>query len=280
MEDAYNSTLHREKLLRKDHPNIVTYWECCDLGPDLERDHEMAQFFKNVRLDFLFLIFFNLKLISKFSQRYIPKPMLPRDGFHGGRTAAVMIYRKCEDGEEGRYADVCSLYPYICKYGIVPIGHPQLINRDFEKITENHQPYFGKIKCKVLPPQSLEFQPLPKHMRGILTFPACRSCGESKTPPQKCRHNQEQRAIIGEWCTLELDKFLELGGKYVFLFFPILFLKKCKSPHSFPGYWMFTRYGTTPKNNVVWGSSVASLTYSTWKKSRVRVGHPKLSPRN
>jgi hypothetical protein len=28
--------------------------------------------------------------------------------------------------EEIRYVDVISLYPYICKYGKFPVGHPKL----------------------------------------------------------------------------------------------------------------------------------------------------------
>ncbi len=39
-----------------------------------------------------------------------------------------------------------SLYPYICKYGSLPVGHPKLITEGFEKVSKDSNPYFGLIK--------------------------------------------------------------------------------------------------------------------------------------
>ncbi|XP_067660627.1 uncharacterized protein [Haliotis asinina] len=41
----------------------------------------------------------------------------PRDAFFGGRTNATKLYYQAKEEEDIIYMNVCSLYPYICKYG-------------------------------------------------------------------------------------------------------------------------------------------------------------------
>lgn len=57
------------------------------------------------------------------------------------------MYHKVKDGEKIRYIDVLSLYPYICKYGRFPVGHPEIITENFEKMDESNMPYEGKLLC-------------------------------------------------------------------------------------------------------------------------------------
>jgi len=52
-------------------------------------------------------------------------PINIRDALYGGRTEASKTYYIVEDGEQIHYVDVISLYPYICKYGKFPVGHPE-----------------------------------------------------------------------------------------------------------------------------------------------------------
>ena len=49
-----------------------------------------------------------------------------RDALYGGRTEATKTYCRAKQGEQINYVDVISLYPYICKYGNFPVGHPNV----------------------------------------------------------------------------------------------------------------------------------------------------------
>ena len=56
----------------------------------------------------------------------------PRDALYGGRTFANQFYLPGEDAAADTYMvhqDVCSEYPWACKYGRFPIGHPKIITR-------------------------------------------------------------------------------------------------------------------------------------------------------
>lgn len=74
----------------------------------------------------------------------------PRDALFGGRTNALQLYYNCQLNEEIHYIDYTSLYPYVQKYGIYPIGHPEIICENFDL----NKKYFGIIKCKILPPRN------------------------------------------------------------------------------------------------------------------------------
>ena len=43
-----------------------------------------------------------------------------------GRTEATKTFYRDEQREEINYVDVISMYPYICKHGKFPVGHPKL----------------------------------------------------------------------------------------------------------------------------------------------------------
>jgi len=53
-------------------------------------------------------------------------PISIRDALYGGRTEATKTYYRIKEGEKIHYVDVISLYPYICKYGKFPLGHPKV----------------------------------------------------------------------------------------------------------------------------------------------------------
>ncbi|KAJ8910307.1 hypothetical protein NQ315_003785, partial [Exocentrus adspersus] len=36
-------------------------------------------------------------------------------------------YCKCNDEEQIKYVDVCSLFPWVCKYGKFSLGHPEVV---------------------------------------------------------------------------------------------------------------------------------------------------------
>ncbi|XP_033103137.1 uncharacterized protein LOC117105940, partial [Anneissia japonica] len=112
-----------------------------------------------------------------------------------------------------KYVDFTSLYPFVNKVGIYPIGHPIIITEHFKDITE----YEGVIKCKVLPPKGLYHPVLPYRASGRLMFPLCSKCCESLVQ-SPCEHSDDDRALEGTWVTLELIKALNKGYRVLKIF--------------------------------------------------------------
>lgn len=124
-----------------------------------------------------------------------------------------MTYHKCEEGESIQYVDVCSLYPYVCKRGHYPLGHPMVhvgdrVCRKLGLIVN------GLMKCKVLPPLNLYHPVLPTRMNDKLMFVLCRKCGKQMNQ-EDCNHRSDKRAMIGTWTMDEVRKTVAKG--YVIL---------------------------------------------------------------
>ena len=127
----------------------------------------------------------------------IMEPIDPRGAFFGGCMNAVKLHHKIKRDTEGNpleridYTDICSLYPWVCKYGKFPVNHPKIMTENFQAISKGQQPYFGLIKCKVVPPKNLLHPVLPDRCNGKLMFPLCKICAETmqKTP---CNHTDIQ----------------------------------------------------------------------------------------
>ncbi|XP_068720877.1 uncharacterized protein [Montipora capricornis] len=150
------------------------------------------------------------------ARQHLQAPLEPRDAFYGGRTNAVRLYAHVDEEkeEEIRYDDYTSLYPWVNKYGTYPLGHPTFL---YEPDTTDLSPYFGLAKCTVLPPQRLYHPVLPYRSHDKLTFPLCRTCVEeniSKPLLEKthaCHHTDEERVLVGTWCTPELAMAVQKG---------------------------------------------------------------------
>ena len=184
MNELYVITKKRERALVRKRYNYNAIWEC-----------EFKDMIKNV--DGLKEFVDNLELEDRLD---------PRESFFGGRTNAAKLYHKTGEDERVLYSDVTSLYPYVNKYGKYPVGHPQIITKHFKNIGE----YFGIAKVKILPPRQLYHPVLPFRSGGKLKFPLCRTCAtlESKEP---CGCSDEERSIIGTWCTPEIETALTKG---------------------------------------------------------------------
>ena len=119
-------------------------------------------------------------------------------------------------GEEIRYVDINSLYPYVNKTKTYPVGHPKILGNP-----EDHDiaSYFGIPKVKILPPSNLYHPVLPVHIAGKLMFPLCEQCVKEElgkpwlTRTAVCTHTEDQCCITGGWCTPELQKAVDLGYK-------------------------------------------------------------------
>ena len=134
-------------------------------------------------------------------------PLQPREALYGGRTNATTLKYTVKDGEKIRYYDFCSLYPSVLKYCRFPVGHPEIIIKDFKEVSS----YYGLIKCTVLPPQRLYHPVLPQRFsNGKLTFTLCRTCAD-ETNQGLCEHTEAERALKGTWPSPELEKAIEKG---------------------------------------------------------------------
>ena len=168
MQQLYEETKSMTKKIRKLGFQVVEMWE--HDWNKLKRDKEVKKYIEHV-------------------DSHAVTPLDPRDAFFGGRTDARKLYYKFKEGEVGKYVDICSLYPSVNYYDEYPVGHPACIKKDFKPLSE--KPYFGFIKCKVIPPKNLYHPVLPKKQDGKLVFGL--------------------QPMVGTWCTPEIYKALEVG---------------------------------------------------------------------
>jgi G:T-mismatch repair DNA endonuclease (very short patch repair protein) len=135
-------------------------------------------------------------------------PINIRDALYGGRTEATKTYRKAVDGEEIQYVDVISLYPYICKYGKFPVGHPKVyVGADCPNDLLERE---GILKCKVLPPRKLYHPVLPYKSNSRLMLPLCSTCTDMLNQDD-CTHSDDERCTVGTWVLYTLRKAIQLG---------------------------------------------------------------------
>jgi hypothetical protein len=135
-------------------------------------------------------------------------PINIRDALYGGRTDTTKMWYKVKQCEEIHYVDVISLYPYICKYGKFPIGHPQVyVGTD---CPADYLAWEGIIKCKVLPPRGLYHAVLTYKSNAKLTFPLCCKCAD-KIHQGECTYSDEERCTVGPWVADEVRKAVEMS---------------------------------------------------------------------
>lgn len=143
------------------------------------------------------------------------EPLNPRHSLLGDRTNGVRLYSEAHEGEEIlRYVDINSLYPQVNKNKTYPVGHPHILanpeNQDIHS-------YFEIAKVKILASANLYHLLLPKTINNKLMFPLRGKCvvEQMEKPWLKrteiCTHTEQERCMIGTWCTPELQKAVELG---------------------------------------------------------------------
>ena len=144
--------------------------------------------------------------------------MNPRNAFFGGRTGNTAKVYDVQDNKKIKYIDVCSLYPYICKRGKYPVGHPKVYVEEEECLEfvgniNNIDKVDGLIKCEILPPRNLYHPVLPVKLHGKLIFPLCRKCIEDKGQEDCMHENEKDRVFSGTWVSEEVKKAVEVGYK-------------------------------------------------------------------
>ena len=90
---VYTDTKAREAYLVTQGYDLKVMWEC-EFKQAIKQDPDLKAFVKNFRH---------------------VAPLQPRDAFYGGRTNAIKLHHKCQPGEEIRYYDVTSEYPFVNK---------------------------------------------------------------------------------------------------------------------------------------------------------------------
>ncbi|XP_048583931.1 uncharacterized protein LOC116613862 [Nematostella vectensis] len=188
MRELRDQTLAMELRIRDRGYNYVEVWEC-EFDAQLKSDAQLQALVGDVEH---------------------AKPLEAHDAFFGGRTNAINLHyeAKLETGEEIRYYDFTSLYPWVnamCEY---PVGHPDaIVTEDF---AEDLHAYKGLMKVRMLPPRHLFFPVLPVRVNSKLMFPLCLRCAELEWQGS-CSHSDEERAFTGTWCHPEVYKALEKG---------------------------------------------------------------------
>ena len=179
METIYQETLNREKYLKGLGYTVVSYWEH-DFKEFVDSDPDLREYLSCLE---------------------VPERLCPRSGFHGGRTNAVRLHYKTQPGERIEYSDFCSMYPWVLKTCKFMMYEPEIITRDFDDINT----YFGFVMCKILPPRGLYHPILPRVSGGKLKFTLCAKCGDEENQ-ETCLCSDEERALVGVFCTPELHK--------------------------------------------------------------------------
>ncbi|XP_053381796.1 uncharacterized protein LOC128546133 [Mercenaria mercenaria] len=183
-EELYALTKKKERYIKELGMNYVSIWEH-QFDLQLKQNQKMCQFINT------------LDIVDR---------LHARDALFGGRTEATRLYYKANTYEKVKYVDFTSLYPWTNKYCKYPVGHPDIITSQFKDISC----YFGIAKVKILPPKGLYHPVLPYRSNGKLKFPLCKTCAGNESQTE-CLCTDELRAIVGTYCTPEIEKAIEQG---------------------------------------------------------------------
>ncbi|XP_067209960.1 uncharacterized protein [Linepithema humile] len=173
---------------------VIEKWECA-FDREMTENREMREFLQNHPMIEI-------------------EPLNPRDAFYDGRTGNIVTRYEITDTEKIRYVDVCSLYPYVLKTGVFPIGHPTVYVAEECSTLIGIGPCYnfdsveGLVRCRVLPPSDLFHPVLPYRVREKLLFALCRSCCETFSHDE-CTHEPSEREFKGTWVLLELRKAID-----------------------------------------------------------------------
>jgi hypothetical protein len=199
----YEQTKEREKLLLQDGFKVIFVWEC-----------EWEAFKKKNWNDDVVL-----RAVVSDMEHFIP--IDPRTSYKGGRTET---YKMESTGEDLKYVDVNSLYPFVLSSKYFPVGHPQVA---FNPPGVDISQYFGFVRCSVVPPSNLYHPVLPYTSNGKLLFPLCRTCAVQRiTTP--CEHGENERSLTDTWFSEELKLAVEKGYRVTKVYQVMHFMEKSK----------------------------------------------------
>ena len=193
--EIFQLTMKKAEHLRKRGFNLVEEWDC-NLAKKRRLDKDLNNYFKE-RYEYY-------RSLEKYGGVNI------RESFFGGRTNNIKFHCDVTNDPTSKilYYDFRSLYPTVLKYKPFPLGHPKVINEDFDYDIDN---YFGFVKCVINPPNDLYIPVLPlKTKSKKLIFPLCSKCCKDLNT-NSCEHSKEERQLVGTWTTIELSYALKRG---------------------------------------------------------------------
>ncbi|XP_067210001.1 uncharacterized protein [Linepithema humile] len=100
----YERTIATTYCLRRRRYTVIEKWECA-FDREMMENRKMREFLQNHPM---------IEIES----------LNPHDVFYGGRMGNIVTRYEITGTEKIRYVDVCSLYPYVLKTEVSPIGHP------------------------------------------------------------------------------------------------------------------------------------------------------------
>lgn len=203
MDERYERTVAISKRIRSRGYRLTEIWEC-QFDRLVANNEEMAAYVQNH------------PMVAR-------SPLEPRDAFYGGRTENfVNLYEISgtqQQQQQIRYVDVCSLYPWVCKTGKFPVGHPRLYVGEECKallgVDNDLSAVEGLVKCVVLAPRDLYIPVLPIRMHGKLLFALCKACCVEMNNGDCSHENPCDREFEGTWVVDELRKAVSLGYRVV-----------------------------------------------------------------
>ena len=154
MEALCQQTEDKCQTLRQMGYKVVQIWEC-QWKEQKKASKEIQDFLKEINL--------------------VPQ-LNPRDAFFGGRTGAASLYYKAntDKGEQIRYVDVTSEYPYVNKYSTYSMGHPEIL---LEPDDQDPASYYGTLTVDILPPYNFYNPVLP--LRNVWKMKVPNRCWEA-----------------------------------------------------------------------------------------------------
>jgi hypothetical protein len=186
----YERTMSRLEQIVQAGYNVVTQWECeWDRAKITDQKPELLTH----------------PAVSR-------SPLRTRDALYGGRTEGMCLHRVARDDETIQYVDVMSLYPYVCKYYMMPVGHPKIHVGDACEDIDRCMKMEGLIKCEIVPPKHLYHPVLPYRHDHKLLFCLCRSCVSQHNRDDPYGHESDrERALTGTWVIDEVRLAVQKG---------------------------------------------------------------------
>ncbi|CAH3188794.1 unnamed protein product, partial [Porites lobata] len=186
VEELHQATVSKRMALLRAGYTVIEMWEC-EWDKLVDTDEAVKRFLNSFDL---------------------PPPLEPREAFFGGRTGAVALHAVAGEGEEIRYVDVTSLYPWMNKNCPYPIGHPRIITQPVDQSLES---YFGLATVDILPPSGLFHPVLP--VRFWHFPPEQRQTGLFANYVNTWLKIKQESAGWPVWC-----QTLEQKGDYILLY--------------------------------------------------------------
>ncbi|XP_033212197.1 uncharacterized protein LOC117169800 [Belonocnema kinseyi] len=203
LNDRFERTNAQTDRLRSLGYEVVEKWECSFDKEKVVND--------------------NLRSFLKDHPLLMTDALNPRDAFYGGRASTTFSYYEAKGTVKISYPDVCSLYPFVSKYGKFPIGHPKVYIGDACKsltgVSFDLSDVEGLVKCRVLPPTNKYLPVLPVRVHDKLMFPLCNtSCKEKIQSDCPYLNNTNAREIEGTWFSDEIKVTIQEGYKVTAIF--------------------------------------------------------------